>query len=483
MERVGRRDERGNLASKVAYSVVTLTLLAAVGAYLDIIPHLSSPANRPTDVVVGPPASGPGLDLEAPPEPALVLGPAPVARVVRSAIDTRLGNAVDDPALGRRVGVAVARLDVGRPVWQFGAETVVTPASTLKLLTTTAALTAMGPGQRFTTSVVRGVDRRTLVLVGGGDPLLTDKASPRSGDTAPYPRPASLAELAADTATQLTGNEGGRVRLRYDASLFSGPPASPAWEPSYLPESIVSPISALWVDEGRQDTNLALRVADPGQVAAKRFAALLRARGVVVTGAVEEESVSDNARTVAAVESPRLSLIVQHVVETSDNEAAEVLLRQTALAEELPASFTAGVKAVTSVLTELGVDLSGARLDDGSGLARSDRLPLSALVQVLQIAASPEHPELRSVVSALPVAGFTGSLESRFFDSAPGGLGLVRAKTGTLTGVHGLAGIVTTADGETLVFAAVADRVPVVKTLAARAQLERIAARLVRCGC
>jgi serine-type D-Ala-D-Ala carboxypeptidase/endopeptidase (penicillin-binding protein 4) len=104
-------------------------------------------------------------------------------------------------------------------------------------------------------------------------------------------------------------------------------------------------------------------------------------------------------------------------------------------------------------------------------------------VAVLQADASSDHSDLRSVVTSLPVAGFSGSLDDRFVDSAPSGLGLVTAKTGTLTGVHALAGVVSTRSGAVLVFAAVADQVPVPKTFAARAQLDRIGAALAGCGC
>ena len=86
------------------------------------------------------------------------------------------------------------------------------------------------------------------------------------------------------------------------------------------------------------------------------------------------------------------------------------------------------------------------------------------------------------MVSTLPVAGFSGSLDYRFV-TGPAGLGRVRAKTGTLTGVHGLAGKSPRSSGHVLTFAAIADEVPVPRTLAARAQLDRIAAALASCRC
>ena len=71
---------------------------------------------------------------------------------------------------------------------------------------------------------------------------------------------------------------------------------------------------------------------------------------------------------------------------------------------------------------------------------------------MVRLVASGEHPELRPVLTGLPVAGFTGSLAYRF-DQAPAGRGLVRAKTGTLSGVSGLAGVATDREGTPLVFA------------------------------
>ncbi len=76
----------------------------------------------------------------------------------------------------------------------------------------------------------------------------------------------------------------------------------------------------------------------------------------------------------------------------------------------------------------------------------------------------------------LPVAGFTGSLETRFEDAAPQGRGRVRAKTGTLTGVSALAGVATDLDGNPMVFVLMADRVALEDTLDAREALDALAA-------
>jgi D-alanyl-D-alanine carboxypeptidase/D-alanyl-D-alanine-endopeptidase (penicillin-binding protein 4) len=352
----------------------------------------------------------------------------------------------------------------------------------MKLLTTTTALDLLGPDHRFETTVKQGSDRRHIVLVGGGDPLLTDRRPSAAEAATEYPPPATLQQLAALTARALKREGVRSVSVGYDGSLFTGPAVNPQWEPGYIPEFVVSPISSLWVDEGRAVPGLSARVADPAREAGVRFAALLSQQGVDVDPGVRPVIAPRHAATLAGVESAPLAEIVQHIIELSDNEGAEVLLRQAALAAGRPGSAAAGVEVVRRTLARLGVDLGDAVIHDGSGLSRHDRLPVPVLIAVLQTDADSEHSDLRPVVTSLPVAGFSGSLDYRFVD-APSGLGLVAAKTGTLTGVHALAGMVSTRSGAVLVFAAVADRVPVPKTFAARAQLDRIGAVLAGCGC
>ena len=142
------------------------------------------------------------------------------------------------------------------------------PASTTKLLTATAALSVLGPETRFTTRVVAGGKRR-IVLVGGGDPFLASKPLP-----AAYPDHADLRTLAAQTAAALRQQGRTSVQLGYDDSLFSEPSFNPAWPAHYLPEHVVSRVTALWVDEGRPAVGSG-RVDDPSLYAAQTFAAAL----------------------------------------------------------------------------------------------------------------------------------------------------------------------------------------------------------------
>jgi D-alanyl-D-alanine carboxypeptidase/D-alanyl-D-alanine-endopeptidase (penicillin-binding protein 4) len=427
---------------------------------------VSGTTAEPSVLGVEPPVPGVPEAIAEPVEPAEA-GTARAAAVRRA-----LQPGLADPALGPHVVARVADLSGGAPLLSAGRSPVV-PASTLKLLTTAAALEVLGPDHEFATRVVQGPGNQ-IVLVGGGDPLLT--ARPAAG----LPAGADLQTLAAATADALT--RGSRVRLRYDDSLFTGPRASPRWEPDYLPDGVVSPISALWVDEGRPPTGYG-RVDDPPAAAAAVFARALSRRGIVVVGPPRPGPAPAAEVELAGVTSAPLEQIVEHVLQVSDNEAAEVLLRHVGLEQSGAGSFAGGVAGVRAVLGSLGVPLRGARLYDGSGLSRADRLDPDTLVELLRVAADPAHPELRAVLTGLPVAGATGSLTARFADGARTGRGLVRAKTGTLTGVSGLAGLVTDRTGETLVFVLVADRFRVEDTLAARAALDRLAASLASCRC
>lgn len=412
------------------------------------------------------------------PSPATPSGAAATAALtadsarIRAVLAKRLGMKV----LGPHVVAAVAPLDGGDAAFSMGTNPV-TPASTMKLLTATAALEVLGPDHVFTTAVVTDAPGR-ITLVGGGDPYLASKPAPAGT----YPVRADLRTLAGKAADALRAAGTTRVRLDYDAGLFVGPALNPNWPSSYVPENVVSPTSALWVDEGHQPDGFG-RVADPALTAATTFAGALRKQGIVVRGVPRSRPAPASATALAEVSSAPLAEIAAHVLEVSDNDAAEVLARHVGIGAGQPGSIDGARTGIALTLSKLGVPLEGTELYDGSGLSRDDRLTSATLLDVLQTAASPDQPHLRAVISGLPVAGFTGSLQWRFVDAPPKSRGLIRAKTGTLTGVHGLAGVATDRNGTDFAFVLIADQVAEDQALAARAALDRAASALGACVC
>lgn len=383
-----------------------------------------------------------------------------------AALDKAVADALGSPSLGEHSGLVA--LD-GRDgaVLVDAAQGAFVPASTTKVLTAFAALTELGPDARFTTSVVRDGDR--VVLVGGGDPYLTEQ--PVKGSSV---EKADLATLAKATAVKVGA---GPVAVGYDVSLFTGPAVSPGWESTYVSGGVVAPVSPLWVERGRVGLG---RSSDPAADAAGAFAALLRAEGVTVSGDPEQVDAPSGATAVARAHSARLARIVEAFLASSDNEVAEVLLRQAAIGAGQPASFDGGAKTVKQDLTAAGLDADGLVLRDGSGLARGNRISPTTLAQVL--VESSGSTRLGALVSGLPVGGFSGTLEDRYARLGDA-RGLVRAKTGTLTGVHTLAGIATLSGGRPVAFAVMADDTEAVNPFVTQAALDRVAADLVACRC
>ncbi len=402
---------------------------------------------------------------------AVAADPARVAATVQPLLRKK--------ALGRHVTMLVTDLTTGRAVYRSGGPTL-TPASITKVLTSAAALDSLGPMTRFRTTVRWVPSTRQLVLVGGGDPFLASTAELGASS---YPDRADLQTLARLTVRKLRTLEVSRVRLVFDDSAFTGPAVNPAWPDTYIPEDVVPPISALWADEGRDPDGSGF-LDQPAEGAAELFRKALRSNGLKVGPSLARDRAPAGATDVASVSSAPVGEIVERTLAASDNQAAEVLARQVGLEEKQEGSFVAGSAAVLEVLRRLGVPVNeGDRLRDGSGLSRSNRLTPDTLTAVLRLSVSPEHPELRQVLTGLPVAGFTGSLKDRFDQGPDRARGRVRAKTGTLTGVHGLAGVAEDAGGARLAFVVVADRVALPKNLEAQERIDRIAAALGACSC
>ena len=481
---------RARLMAVVALALLNVLIIAAAGVLAAKLPARLALWKIP--VVASRPLIRPATLLE---------GPGAGRLPTRAGLLARLSGLLATPALGSHVTAVVGDPASGQVLLSRQGGSPATPASTTKLATAVAALDTLGPAARFTTRVVedtaagqapaRGPAR--IILVGGGDPTL---AAGRAAGSE-YPRPATLAALAAATARALARQHRAAARIGYDTSLYRGPQMAPGWSPSYVTTGNVTPITALEVDQGRllpngrpQDAddpdNLRPRSLTPATDAAAAFAGFLARDGIRVDGPARPAGMPRKAARVAAVRSPPLAAIVEQMLTESNNVIAENLARQVALARGAPGSFSGAAASVTRVIRRLGAG-AGVQLVDGSGLSPYDRIPAATLFRLVSLAASADHPELRAVVTGLPVAGFSGTLtkgQSVFGDPAAAARGLLRAKTGNLDTVVSLAGLVGDRDGSVLAFAFMADRLGSARDLRpAASTMDKLAAALAGCGC
>jgi serine-type D-Ala-D-Ala carboxypeptidase/endopeptidase (penicillin-binding protein 4) len=437
--------------------VAVAAVLILTGAGLAV----TRPWNSAVPAAVAQPAASAAA---APPAPVLADESAGAPMPGSQEVAALLSPLLTDPHLGTHVTANVVDVASGTDLYGRNPTSAATPASTMKLVTSAAILQQRGPEYRIPTTAVAGANPGEVVIVGGGDPTLAGTGTPG------YAGAARLSDLASQVKKALGGTAPTRVLV--DSSLFTGPAVNPGWKPSDVGGN-VPPITALMTDGGRvrpRDPGAAQRVPQPDMYAGQQFARLLGlpptavARGRAPAGG---DSAAAPSGTVApgtqlgVVKSLPLGRMVETMLSTSDNVVAEMLNRQVAIAAGQPASFTGGSAAVTSTLAALGVPTFHVHIVDGSGLAKANTLTTDLLTAVLTVASKPEHAGLRALFSGLPVAGYSGTLTNRYVtkEGTAAGAGLVRAKTGTLTGVSSLAGMVVTASGRLLVFAVIADEV------------------------
>ncbi|MFS8521739.1 MAG: D-alanyl-D-alanine carboxypeptidase/D-alanyl-D-alanine-endopeptidase [Micromonosporaceae bacterium] len=438
--------------------------------------------------------------LPAPPAPVLAAvdadAPLPDAGEVAAAVDGVLARSTAD-----LVAAMVVDAATGTVLYERDADVPAVPASATKLATAAAVLATLGPSHRIPTVAVAGSRAGEVVLVGGGDPTLA------VDETAAYPQAARLEELAAQVRRSLGGAPVTRVTV--DSSLFAGDVYGP-WDADVPTGGYAGPVTALMTDGGRVDPDAgtpAERFPEPDLAAGRAFARLLGvdpddvARGRAPTppaapspGPPAATSPPGTPPPTAApatggpapgtelgrVVSPPLLRLVEIMLVTSDNVLAEALARLVAAARGQPVTFQGAGEAVIGTLADLGLRVDGSRLADGSGLSRRNRLSATLLTDLLTTALA--RPDLAGVVSGLPVAGWSGTLADRYRSPQPrtaAGAGVVRAKTGTLSGVSALAGVLVTADGRLLVFALLANGGPD----GTADLLDEVAATLAGCGC
>ena len=315
---------------------------------------------RPT-TSANPPTASPSVSNTTPSDgatelPRTVLLAAPPGDKPDAATVAGRIRAVSRAGVGGVYSGSVVDVGTGKALFSHRAGAAEIPASVNKLLTSAAVLSMLGPEHRFTTSVVAS-GKKQIILVGGGDPYLATRTT-----SSTYPARASVADLAKKTAVALKKAKRTSVTLGYDATLFTGPAWNPTWPSGYGDQ--VTPTSALWVDEGRlAGVSPGPRTSDPAGQAAKAFAAALRKQGIKVTDIAKAEAEKGDPR-IAAVSSMPLERIVEQVLMTSDNDGAEVLFRQVAVAGGRTGSISQARRQMKQTLTELKAwheDTVGAR--------------------------------------------------------------------------------------------------------------------------
>jgi serine-type D-Ala-D-Ala carboxypeptidase/endopeptidase (penicillin-binding protein 4) len=349
------------------------------------------------------------------PQSAGAAGQTPLSRKLSRAL------AVPHVAKSRTSAVAVD-LTSGKQLFAHNLRLPLVPASNEKLAVTYASLIALGPSFRFSTDVLGDGEqdgtiwRGDIVLKGYGDPTLSTL---------------DLLSLASQIRSQgirrVTGHVVG------DESYFDSRRTGPGWK-SYFFLNESPALSGLVVDRGRYQGYL---TRQPALAAALTFRKALLRAGVTVAGRAMTGVADPAAVPLATIESVPLDLVLRFMDHESDNFTAEMLLKQLGAGLGSQGTTAAGAQVVSRLLTEQEIPTAGVRIVDGSGLSSLDRLTTEALVSMLSTSWFDE--DLREILLAsLPVAGRSGTLDSRMRGTAAAGR--VRAKTGTLNQASALSG-------------------------------------------
>lgn len=419
-----------------------------------------------------------------------------------------LERALAAPGLrGARLSVLVVDRESGDVLFAQHPERLLVPASNQKLLTALAALAAWGPSHRFETEllapgpVTSQGELAGLYVRASGDPAMTSEqwwrlaANLRALGIRRIQGPLVLDDRAFDAVRwhpswqpisarayhapvgALSANYGA-FRVRVAAGEKAGDPARVTLDPPvpYLRlrnrarTVAAGGRTALTVDRvalgsseevrvagslpaGGEARDFYRSVAHPTRYAAAVLRQQLVANGIVVDGPTRLARVPKDARPLLAFEGFTLGRIVQLFLKNSNNMIAEALVKALGRGPQgEPGSWPRGLAAVRERLVGLGIDLTGVRLADGSGLSRDNRLSARVLVEVLR-AADRDFELAPDLLAALPIAGRDGTLERR----AGASRDRLRAKTGLLTGVTALTGIARTAGGRDVIFSILAN--------------------------
>lgn len=385
----------------------------------------------------------------------------PAAEGVPPNVDALLHRRLHDPRIGRHLAMIVTDAVTGEVISENAPDSLMQPASNMKIITAVNALATMGPDALFVTRVLSAPTPGEVILQGAGDPLLSRR---------------DVKSLAAGTAQALV--PGSPVVVHVDGDLFPSPGRAPGWVAQYIGSS-TGLVQALAI-RGDYSTH-------PSRNAADIFVEELRSRGLQARVGPNLDAAPE-AAVVAVTPGHTVASSVGVMLSESESMVAEVLFRHVAIATGQPPTWEGGQIAAKQALSTLGLDPGALQLFDGSGLSRADRVTPRFVADVLRIARVTEPDRFAAIFvpGAMPVSGLTGTLTARYgrYSTKPSkcARGLVQAKTGTILRTIALSGLAWTVFGGAEVFSIMVNDRPVrFPVLSTRRAVDGLAATITGC--
>ena len=328
------------------------------------------------------------------------------------------------------IGIKVVSVETGEVVYAKNAYKLHHPASTTKLFTAATALAKLGPDHRFETTLYSDMESDSHVagniyLKGTANPVLQSEDILKLAE--------SLIQLGI---TSIEGN------IVVDESYLDAVREGPGW---------------MWDDKPLWISALSIRSIEPDAKSGSRAIACgdllkttLLQKGIEVNGQVIIGTVPSEARIITTHLSPPLADIIKMMNKPSDNWIAELLFKTIgAEVKGEPGTWKKGRDVIAEFLGEIMEETPAHRFVDGSGLSRYNLLNAELLTKLLVYMYN-NFELMPEFMASLPIAGVDGTLINRM--QGMYAEKVLRAKTGTLSGVSALAGYTKTADGEVLTF-------------------------------
>jgi serine-type D-Ala-D-Ala carboxypeptidase/endopeptidase (penicillin-binding protein 4) len=319
-------------------------------------------------------------------------------------------------------------------------------ASNMKLFTTAAALSKLGPDHRIPTKVfrdgpvdARGVLRGSLYLQGGGDPALGTPGFYNS-----YFGGLGTNLFALTPQIKAAGIKSITGRLYTDDTVFDR--RRGVADSGYATSPYIGPLSGLAFNSGFSGSTSASGFSsDPGKLATAKLIRSLRRAGVRVPTGTALRPTPPDAERVALVRSPTLDQIANLTNVYSNNYFAEMLIKLLGARFGGAGTTAAGANAVEAFSRGYG---SVVQAMDGSGLTRSNRASPREVIDLLL--GMQEDPAGERFIQDLALTGQEGTVASRTEGTAA--YGRCRTKTGTISGVSNLSGYCFNRSGRVMAF-------------------------------